>query len=352
MTSTIRPLRAGALAAMFALLWSGSAFSSECRFERGAGPADRMVHIEACTLIIADGNQTKAAHIDALSTRGAYLFMLGDFAAAKDDMDRLLALDDKSFWGYMTRGRALIRLRQADRALTDFSRAVEINPDHADARYELGDALWRTSRFDQAIESFDRALALNPTHLNALRQRGIARAQISDFDAAISDLSAAIAGNSRDWEALWRRAAVFRALGDSRQALDDIDAALRIVPRGPVQMLELKANLLGNLQRYREAIAAIEAIMIHPGAANARGDWRFRRGLLLYADGDSQGARADLEAAHAYGGVRSILRLQLGLRRAGQMGVKITGRVDDETWDGFQLCARNPDCSRIVRASN
>lgn len=338
--------------AIIAALWSAPLRAAECRFEPRATPAERLVHVEACTLLIADEARPRASRIDAFSTRAAYLFLAGDFAAVIDDMNDLLALDDRAFWGYMTRGRALVRIRQAERALADFSKAIELDPAHPDAHYEHGEALARLARPHEAIGSYERALALKPGHQLATRQRGAARAQIEDFDGAISDFSTAIAANPRDWETLFRRANVFRTLGDSRQALDDVDAALRILPRGPVQMLELKANLLGNLQRYRDAVAVIDAIMIHPGAANTRGDWRLRRGLMVFADGDARAARADLEAASDQGGVRSILRLQLALRRAGQMGVRITGRVDDATWDGFQLCARNPDCNRVVRASN
>lgn len=347
-----RWLTAGGLAAAALAAWTVPALAAECRFDRRAAPDERLARIEACSLLIADETQPRTSRTGALSTRAAYLFLSGDFAAVVEDMDALLALDDGAFWGYVTRGRALVRIRQVERALADFSRAVEIDPGQADAHYERGDALGRLGRPAEAIASFDRAVALKPDHLLAIRQRGAAQIHADDFDGAISDLSTAIAGNPRDWEALFRRASVFRTLGDSRQALDDVEAALRILPRGPVQMLELKASVLGNLERYREAIAVIDAIMIHPGAADGRGDWRLRRGLMAYADGDASAARADIEAASAQGGVRSILRLQLALRRAGQLGVRITGQVDEATWDGFQLCARNPDCSRVVRAHN
>lgn len=172
-------------------------------------------------------------------------------AAAPNDLDARIA-----------RGAAQLGLSDADAALADLEAVVAAAPERADAWTWIGSARLAKHEDSLAIEAWGRALTLDPARRDARRLRAQLFARLARFEFALSDYDALVEQDPNDSAALRARAAV-------RATRDEIDAALADLDR---------------------VLAANPSASAHV----ARGRVRLRRR-------DWDDARADFEAALAFG---------------------------------------------------
>lgn len=147
-----------------------------------------------------------------------------DDAKALDFLRRAAAV---SPWNCTTQLELGILYRErGDRkaAARHFQLATYLNPDHAHAWVCLGHVLYLDARYHAAMACFEHANDLEPSHF-ASAHLGYSAYQCEKFELAHASLSQALRHSGTDWEALF-----FDAL------------------------------VLIQLQRYEEAIAALEAV--------------------------------------------------------------------------------------------
>jgi tetratricopeptide (TPR) repeat protein len=70
------------------------------------------------------------------------------------------------------KGQSLLRLDQADNAMTCFEEALGMEPNHAEALLHKASALERLGKFPEAIEQYDRALAADSSLILAYLYKG------------------------------------------------------------------------------------------------------------------------------------------------------------------------------------
>lgn len=135
--------------------------------------------------------------------RGKALANLEQFAAARDDFDRVVVLSPSAS-AYFFRGRTHYELGQDDAAIYDFSKAIELDPTFADAYRRRAFAEYRQRRYLGAARDCGEYVRLRPDDGEGYYCRGIMLSRAGDQDAAIADYqhaieltdSAATAGNA------------------------------------------------------------------------------------------------------------------------------------------------------------
>ena len=166
----------------------------------------------------------------AYSNLGFALFNLKRYDEARACQEKALALKPIFPTALKNLGNALLRLELAEPAIAAFMRVVQLQPDDADAHCNLGVAEMKLKRYAAAIISLERALALQPHHFEASVCIGLAHLELRHFEAAATALNAVLATKPDMAELVAHRGRLHLALGQMAQAEADFDAAVALEP--------------------------------------------------------------------------------------------------------------------------
>lgn len=171
----------------------------------------------------------------------------GNFQAATDIYDRILAIFPDYVEAHNSRGETLHNLKRYDEALASYDRAIAFNPAHTKAHNNRGIALHELKRYDEALASYDQAIALNPTYAEVHSNRGLVLQELKRYDEAQESYRRAIALKP-DWAGVYNNLGMMLAYkGDLQKAEAMYMKAIELQP---------SANPLYNLvhiRKYRDA---------------------------------------------------------------------------------------------------
>jgi tetratricopeptide (TPR) repeat protein len=275
-------------------------------------------------------NSLAPARLEAdLRTAQAQL-AAGDYPAALDSFDSVLARDPDGVEALLGRADALLGLGQPDVALETIESAVELAPAAPEVyvtrgRYRL---LYTSGPdVDASLRDFDTALGLQPDYAPAYLARGWAILNFQhDPTGALPDLRQAAQLAADDPEAHRTLAAALSQAGDPAQGLEEMHVALSLKSDDPDYFIEnavmnhavgypavpdldaaialrpdsapyyaMRAYLNSERYDYDAALADAEhALRLQPGNPDARG-------LTYYRLSNFSEALADLDAVLAHG---------------------------------------------------
>jgi tetratricopeptide (TPR) repeat protein len=252
-----------ARAALIALLLAGSAACSngpataEEAYRRGlqalADGEPRTARIEFLNAIKADPDN-KALRLAQART---YL-LLGDGAAAEDELSRANALGVPETETAHLMAHALLLQGQAERAAAE---AVKARPDNAAyANRMLGRAYQALGRMEEAAQAFDRSLSAAPDDGALWADIGRFRRDTGEVAGAIAAADRAVAIEPRNVEALILRGELTRSQYGLAAAVPWFDRALEIDPSNVNALIE-RAATLGDLGRTRDMLADTRRIL-------------------------------------------------------------------------------------------
>jgi tetratricopeptide (TPR) repeat protein len=143
----------------------------------------------------------------------------GQQAAAKAELDRVLALDPGNPMALEELSMVQLRQRHWDAARSAAEQAVELNPGLFRAWNNLGVALYQSGRWQPALDAWQRAVDLQPDLFDALYNLGVKALEHQRLKQAREALEAFV-GNApaADYAADLRRARVL--LGRIERRLD------------------------------------------------------------------------------------------------------------------------------------
>ena len=95
------------------------------------------------------------------------------------------------------KGKALLNLGQAEKALACFNAILAEEPGNAEALFRRGSALERLKRPEEALASYDQALAADPFHTQAHLAKGGVYNQLERFSEALDCFEQAIKTQQR-----------------------------------------------------------------------------------------------------------------------------------------------------------
>jgi tetratricopeptide (TPR) repeat protein len=261
-----------ARAALIALLLLGAAGCSDRAetpreaYRRGlqalADGQPRTARIEFLNAIKADPDN-KALRV---AQARAYL-LLGDGAAAEDELKRANALGVAESETAHLMAHALLLQGQAERAVAEAGKA---GPAHAAyASRMLGRAFAALGRMEEAARAFDRALAAAPDEGALWADIGRFRRDTGEVAGAIAAADRAVALDPQSVDALILRGELTRSQYGLAAAMPWFDRALDIDPSNLAALIE-RASTLGDLGRTRDMLADTRRILAvspdHPQA--------------------------------------------------------------------------------------
>lgn len=252
--------------------------------------------------------------------RGRALMALKQPQKALPDLARAIELtpkDPAAPWWYMDRANAYQTLKQDDKALAEFSLVIELWP------RVWGTWVWRAwfhfsqQQWDKCIADFTKALELKPTYDPAWHGRGEAYQRLGKWTQAVADYTKAAELNP-NYSWTWRgRADAYVALGQWDNAIADYSKLIELEP----SQLAHAVNHLTSNGRTKEADLLRRDVLAHFDMLAKRvlhdSD---RKALADVYDAEAsllQGAGKGAEAAQTY-------------RRALEIIEKIGAKVDAE----------------------
>jgi lipoprotein NlpI len=151
------------------------------------------------------------------------LFRTGQFDAALNGYDGVLALEPTLAAAHFGRGNVLQMLRRWDEALASYDQATQLDPGLAENYSNRGVALSMLGRYGDALASFDKAIALRPMYAEAYVGRGSVFKELNQLDRALASYDRAIELRANYAEAHFCRAVASLLHGDFEQGWRDFE---------------------------------------------------------------------------------------------------------------------------------
>ncbi|MCI0339947.1 MAG: tetratricopeptide repeat protein [Planctomycetales bacterium] len=201
--------------------------------------------------------------------RGRARYVAGDFAAARDDSDRALALVPDWPEALANRGMARLKLGDVDGAIADFDRWLRLRPGEGGAFLNRALARRAGNDLSGALEDLDAAAAAEPHSPEIRHARALLRARLGDTPGALEDYNLVVEAEPSSAAARSNRATARAALGDIAGAVEDFEAATRLDPAfaEPWEGLGITKARLGDLAGA--AAACRECLRLAPDHSRA-----------------------------------------------------------------------------------
>lgn len=274
--------------------------------------------------------------VGAWNNLGIVLQESGKLEEGAACLERVVALQPDYAEGHSNLGNTFKRMGRLDKAAFHYERALSLHPNYAEAYSNLAFLLNDLGRFDEAAERARRAIDLNPRLASAYinlasvemsRQRpaealrwldsllafapGHPGALVARAKCLISQdrIDAALDAARRAVAALPNSADAHNALGEVQQAgnrfheaLASFDKAAQLPGTVAESAFLNRANLLAEISRSGEALAAFDAVL--SGNPHCAAAWSGRANHKTFTAGDPDVVR--MEALLSSGDVQAL----------------------------------------------
>jgi tetratricopeptide (TPR) repeat protein len=227
-----------------------------------------------------------------LASLGTTLQQQGKHEEALRAFDKAVQLkpDDAELWRGLS--NVLLDLQRYDHALLSLQHVLKLDPRRQDAAYKSGVLLHQFGRFEQALAHFNQCDQLLPNHAPTLQGRVRALFCLRRYQEALADARRVYKLDPANADICNYIGACLQLLGQEQEALLWFDKALEHLPNA-IEILNNKAFILGQLQRFDEAFAFYDHIRtVHPNDATTQ--WNLA--LLQMLTGDFEAGWAGREA--------------------------------------------------------
>lgn len=240
----------------------------------GAGdtqlPAAAAKHLQdAVTALSSNEIHNALAHADsallfapqsshAHFVRGQALYVLTDFAAARQAWERASALEPANFAWWQSLGDVAFQQEDYLASLNYYQRALRINPD-AISWHGAAGAYWELSQTEQARSACEKALVLDSTYAPAYLSLSVIAEHEGNLRDALAHAHSALEIAVDDPQSLLTAGRLYRLLEEPTEAIPLLQKALDAAPHSS----EVRYNLAQALQ---QAGLEDEAVQVSKGA--------------------------------------------------------------------------------------
>jgi len=182
-----------------------------------AAPKDKK--IQALEKRVSALIKLHASYGPARVERGRLLLILGEAAKALAELEKGVELEPNDPESHSALGVALLATGKAEQALGRFRRAVELDRDNPARLANLGTAHMMRGQVDEAIKAYERAVALAPNDARARGDLGTAYLAANKADQALPHLEQAV-------KLAPDRATFLSNLGYAQQQRGQLDTAI------------------------------------------------------------------------------------------------------------------------------
>jgi len=275
--------------------------------------------------------------------------------AARACCDKALEIDPKFDLALYNRGWTYGMGKKKDYGLAraEMKKALSVNPDYKEACYAMGMFYGYEDNYPVAKVWMDKAIAMNGDFLLAHKWRGIICGEMGQCEEAVKSFGAAIQLDPMNADLYVRRAKMYVVIGKMDAALQDLNFAYELDPTAKRTLLYLgdvyqktsndekalsfydkaigadgnyddayarKATLLGRMNRFDDALAAID-LAIKVSSYKPERFW-LQKGTIL----ESAGRRED--AVECFVKARTIAPRFAGAWRSEALALKGLGKLD------------------------
>lgn len=205
-----------------------------------------------------------------LAARADAYSLLGDHAAAFQDVQLALEKDPKFAGAYDVLGSMRLRAHDYEQAVRDLNQALQLDPDHVWARIHRGRALGALGSMRAAVKDFKKAVEADPHSKDAWTNLCQAKRMMKDPGGAVSDCTRAIEIDSFHSPAYIQRGLAYLAMREADKVLDDMGSAVALGVRSAEAHLAMGVAHAATRQ-YRDAHRDFEAaLQIDPGVRSTQ----------------------------------------------------------------------------------
>lgn len=120
------------------------------------------------------------------------LYGQGNFAAAEENLRKLIKKFPKDAFAHYQLGNILYQQEKAEEAIGEYKQAIRFNSSYALAHNAMGIALASQTRWEEAIAEFQKALKINPEYADALASLGQVLWQKGNRNEALTSVNKAL----------------------------------------------------------------------------------------------------------------------------------------------------------------
>jgi len=169
--------------------------------------------------------------ITAFSSRGYYYLSTRDYANARKEFDKAIAVNQGFFKSYASRGILYYEQGHYEKALADLNRAIELDPRYEKAYYYRALIAYKNARYQEAITDLTKTAELNKRHTGAFCYRGIIYDELGETKKALDDFTRVLRLDPWNIDAYYNRGVTYYRIGDYRRAIDDFSRTISLNPR-------------------------------------------------------------------------------------------------------------------------
>ena len=180
------------------------------------------------------------------------LIALKKFEKALESINKTLELNRNWAEAWRLQGMAFFGMQKNHEALFAFDKSLKINPEDADVWDDKGRTQVNLKQYDSAIISFNKCLE---SHINpeALLYQGICFAKLNRHKQALENFEMVLMDMPDNFTALYETAIILFNKKQDLKALQSLDK-IKSPYLEDIRILELKALICGNLEKYNDAI--------------------------------------------------------------------------------------------------
>ena len=243
---------------------------ARCGTDESQLPAAAAMHLQDAVAALSSNQIHNAlAHADSALllapqsshvhfVRGQALYILTDFAAARQAWERASALEPANFAWWQSLGDVAFQQADYSASLKYYQRALRINPD-AISWHGAAGAYWELSQPRQAQSACEKALALDSTYSPAYLCLSMIAEHEGNLREALAHAHSALELAVDDTQSLLAAGRLYRLLDEPTEAIPLLHKALDAVPHSS----EVRYNLA---QALRQAGLEDEAVQVSKGA--------------------------------------------------------------------------------------
>ncbi len=202
----------------------------------------------------------KPADADLIVLRAEAYLELDNMPLALRDAQRALDLDDDLPVAHFIVGVFNLEAENYFQAVIDLTAAIKLDPELARAYAARANAHFWSKDPARARADAERAIELDPELAQAYLARALVYVYEREWREAMADADRAVELAPDDEEVWATRGRIYLEGGDANEALDDFERALALDPDW-VEGHLLRAEALDALQRYDDAIVALESVL-------------------------------------------------------------------------------------------
>jgi tetratricopeptide (TPR) repeat protein len=162
--------------------------------------------------------------------RASFRLAAGQLAAALEDIDRAIDLDDEEGEYYFIKARTLRGQNRLTAALAASEQAAQRGYTSPELNLLVGEANLASRQYEAALDQLDRTLRQEPDHAAALFYKGLAYAALADTVQALDYLRASLTRDPRQPEILHQLAFLNNAYHQPAEAAVYSTRGLRVAP--------------------------------------------------------------------------------------------------------------------------